>query len=68
MAYMDKERATSRECAAKSEGFRKQMAGEFKERETAHRALMKDQAAVFNERHKAYLAKHAEYEKPLGKC
>ena len=67
MAYMDKERATSREYAAKSEALQKQQAAEFKERQSAHRAWMNDQAAAFKEGHNAHLAKHAGFEKTLGK-
>jgi len=48
MAYMEKQRATSKEYAAKSA------------------ARLKADAGVFKERRKAYLAKHAEYEKDLG--
>lgn len=49
MAYMDEQRKTSREYAAKSEAIRGQNAATFKERRTA------------------FLAKHAEYERTLGR-
>ena len=67
MAYMDKERATSKEYKAKSEALQKYNAAEFKERQNAHYGYMKEKAAEFKDRRKAYLAKHAEYEKTLGK-
>lgn len=39
MAYMDKERATSKEYAAKSEAIRKQNAATFKARRNASLAI-----------------------------